>query len=168
MSHTAFILMLFSPKGRCNPCGLLKLALVLLALQALALAVFLALDVPIENPLFLPFKVAFLWLAATATLKRLHDLGLGGQWIVYALLATVLWTVVMGIFALALYGVEASVPGSPGFLAYAIASSAPLVLAAVYLHCVCGEPDENRFGPVPGPSGFSMPEPAVIMPTARA
>ncbi|MDX2287875.1 MAG: DUF805 domain-containing protein [Hyphomicrobiaceae bacterium] len=163
MSAAPVLANLFDPRGRCNRKGLMVTALALLLVQvAVGLAMWAA-DVSIHALVVKPVKIAVLWIATVALLKRLHDVGASGWALLWALIATFVWTVLVAGICVSAFGPAVAEIGSSPFLVYLTLVSAPLLAAMLWLHVVPGDAGPNRYGPAPDASGFSMP-PAVSTP----
>jgi uncharacterized membrane protein YhaH (DUF805 family) len=161
MTLTHLALDLFDPRGRCNRKGLLIIACALLALQVAAgLLVWQGVLVP-AGPAMRIGEVLFLLMAASATSKRLHDIGLSALWILAGLGGMVLWSIVLALLLLFTAGATALQPGAAGFMTAVAGTMAPAFAVTLWLHLAKGEPGRNRFGPEPTGLGFSgLPPPA--------
>lgn len=150
-----WIIRLFDPRGRCDRKGLALVALVLLPLQLAFAVLVLGLELAWDHPFALAGKVVFLWIAIAAVVNRLHDLGRGAIWFLYATLIYLAWSVAVAVLAIALFGPEGIATGGAGFYFVLCANCAAMIAALLYVHFKRGEVGANRFGPAPGPDGFS-------------
>lgn len=139
----------FDPRGRTGRAGLLVMALALLVLEMAAAALVLTLDLPLTGPLALGLKAAFFWIATAALSKRLHDLGKSAWLIAKGASGVVLWSAAVSIVLMVVLGTAAMEPGQAGYMISVAATTAPVLLAILWLHCAPGMPGPNRFGPPP-------------------
>lgn len=151
---------ILDPRGRVNRTGLLLLAAVMLGAQASlhgARYVTGVQPVPLIEYLF---GVGLFWLGYVALSKRLHDIGCGVQCVATGITAVAVTSVAVAIMIAAVAGEDALLPGAPGYLAVAAVVFLPTLAATVWIHCAPGDPQSNRFGPVPGDSGFARQDKA--------
>jgi uncharacterized membrane protein YhaH (DUF805 family) len=146
---SAGLLDLFDPRGRINRVGLLAVAIVLLALEIVALAIFYLAGGDSSGPLIIVLKLLFTWLATAAVIKRLHDLGLGASTLVKAALAIVLWSVVLSAALMILLGDAAMAEGEIGFWLSVGGTVAPVLVLILWLHVARGMAGPNTYGPEP-------------------
>lgn len=146
---------LLNPRGRCNRRGLAVIALVLLPAQLLFFAAISAFGGDFSSPVAVAIKVAFLWMAVVAVIKRLHDLGRGAVWFP---LGFAIWfgcSLVVAVVAIVTFGPDAIAPGTAGFVFVLVGNMAPMVAAMLYLHFKLGDQGPNRFGPACDGHGFA-------------
>ncbi len=149
--------LVFDPRGRCNRKGLLVILLVTLALQGGLFASYLGYGPPVSAPVLTVIKLAFFWIAISATVQRLHDVGHSGWWLAAAFGVLLAWSAIVPVVAFIVFGAEILRPFSPlFFMILGLIYALPLA-GAIWLHVAKGEAASNRFGPVPGSSGFSVP-----------
>ncbi|MEZ5843948.1 MAG: DUF805 domain-containing protein [Hyphomicrobiaceae bacterium] len=148
--------MLLDPRGRIDRKGLLILAIALLALQAMFAAVLGAGLIDIHGAPAITIKLAFLWVAIVAASKRLHDLGRSAWWIAIAFVSMIVWGVVAVLAVFPVYGRDMLVPGSEGYVAALALNMVPILAATLWMHFARGETSDNRYGPVPDDTGFSI------------
>jgi uncharacterized membrane protein YhaH (DUF805 family) len=145
------ITMLFDPRGRTNREELLVSAGILVALEFAATFV-----VPIgdflTSPLHMCLKGFALWVGCVALIRRLHDCGMSGWTLLGGFAALCMWTAVVALSALFVFGRNILVPASPGYIVVLGLVMMPVVGAALWLHLQAGELHSNRFGSVS--SGF--------------
>lgn len=146
---------LLSPAGRCDRRGLLIIALVLLTLQVVAGFALLVSGASIHGPAALALDLLFVWLGTVALVKRLHDIDRRGWWLAAATVVLLLWSVVLTIGLMLVLPAASFAPGEPGYLASIAGLMLPVFAAILWLHCVPGQPTENRFAPVPDGWGFA-------------
>lgn len=158
--------LVFDPRGRCNRKGLLVLMLVTLFLQSGFGALVFGLGLALNGPVALVIKLTFVWVAISATVQRLHDIGKSGWWLLAAITGLIVWIALWGgVVPLAVamnYGVEHVRLFSPLFYVFVVISYLPVIAGALWLHFRKGEDVANRFGPVPNGTGFARcqrPEP---------
>lgn len=156
MSVTAHARNLLDPRGRANRAGLLRIALLLLAADALAVAAVLCNLVDPVGPAIVAFKGVSLWIATAAVSKRLHDLGLCTCYLARGLIATAVWSVVVALALMAVFTpMELTDTGHRAFWINVVVVSVPVLAAILWLHAKRGEAGANRFGPEPDASGFA-------------
>lgn len=146
---------LIDPRGRCNRQGLLVLTVVALTIQTVA-GVGLAMNgQPLHGKLALALNAPIFWIGAMAVLKRLHDMGRTGWWVPAMTAAWIAWAFVATFIAVALFGPQSVSEGSVGFWIVFAMIVLPAFGGLLYLHAAAGEPTANKYGEVPGPTGFS-------------
>lgn len=145
---------LLDPRGRADRRGLLWLALVLLALQGVLFGALALGWLDMANPALITAKVLILWVSTVAVIKRLHDVGLSGIWVLAGFGGWSLLTTVIAIVMVAIVGLDALRPTSPHYWTTMTLSMVPVVVAMLWLHLAPGERRPNRFGVPPGPTGF--------------
>jgi uncharacterized membrane protein YhaH (DUF805 family) len=160
----------FDPRGRADRKGLAMIAGALIVVQSVGYGALMALGLSLQGLAANFIHIFFCAVTMIAVTKRLHDLGRSGWWVLAAVAAWIAWTVVV-VFAIVFgFGPEA-VEGEgammgPAFLMSVVAALAPLLCGAVWLHCARGEPGTNRFGPAPGATGLSHPNPRTFAASA--
>lgn len=148
---------LFDPRGRCSRAGLLAVAGVLLAADALVLALILFTGASLTGPAALAFKLGSVWVATAAVAQRLHDLDLSAWWIAKWLVAQIGWSIVVAALLLTRFNArDAMDPSHVAFWLNLVATSTPLLVALVWLHFARGTPGPNRFGAEPDGRGFGL------------
>ncbi|MCB1512697.1 MAG: DUF805 domain-containing protein [Hyphomicrobiaceae bacterium] len=149
---------LFDPRGRADRRGLLWLAIVLLALQGALFGILfsgLTMDrIGIVTPLLVAAKLLILWVSIVAVIKRLHDVGLSGIWMLVGFGGWSLFTTIVAAGMLMVVGLDAMRPTSAHYWTTMGLSMLPVVVLMMWLHLAPGERRPNRFGVPPGPSGF--------------
>ncbi len=160
MPSLNLILAIADPRGRVNRKALLGIALSLIAIQTVAFAVqFLTTSAVIQFTAAV-VKLACLWLATSAAIKRLHDLGLTGWWVPAGVLILFVWTLIAAFVSFLVYGDAVGVPGTFEFGVYAAAVMSWPLAVTVWLHYARGEAGANRYGPAPDENGLSHPSDA--------
>jgi len=158
MPQSTTLLYWIDPRGRCNRKGLAKIALVVLAVQAvLAIGVW-QVGIDLRSSGLMLLNLGFVWLATTAVIKRLHDLGLSGWWIIGALFGFLVWSMGLSLVAMTAWGAEALLPGSAHFTVCVALNIALVIAVTLWLHLAKGDAGDNAYGPVPGTEGFSGPD----------
>lgn len=147
--HLAALIDLFDPRGRINRAGLLAVAIVLLVLELGAAGLCYLAEVPTTGFVFGALKLLFTWLATAAVIKRLHDLGLGAGMLLKASLGVILWSVILTIVLMALFGDAAMQEGKIGFWMSVGGTVAPVLVLILWLHVARGVEGPNVFGPEP-------------------
>ena len=137
------------PRGRCNRKGLLGVAIALLSLQALALAAWYMTASPPIHVLAGVVKIGCVWIAASAAIKRLHDLGLSGWWLPVSFMVLLIWSVIASFFSLLAFGPAVLTYNSFEFMIYASAVMIWPVAGTLWLHFAKGDEGHNRYGAPP-------------------
>lgn len=152
-----FIAQMLDPRGRCNRMALLYWAGGVLIVQVLLVGVLLAVDADPRHPLVQVMNVAFLWMAFSATAKRLHDIGSSAWWALGFFLLWMIGCLAIGVAVFFTFGPEAMDPGTTVYFAMLGLFGAPVLFALVWLHAKPGEAGANRFGLEPYGAGVSGP-----------
>lgn len=137
------------PRGRCNRKGLLGVAVALLTLQTLAIAALYITASPPIQVLAGVVKMGCLWIAASAAIKRLHDLGLSGWWLPVSLMVLLIWSVIASFLSLLAFGQAVLSYNSLEFMIYASAVMIWPVVGTLWLHFAKGDVGHNRYGAPP-------------------
>jgi uncharacterized membrane protein YhaH (DUF805 family) len=145
----------FDPRGRVNRKGLVVLAAILLGAQFGVLGAQKLFVLDIGPGLEIAINLVLLWIGLAGVSKRMHDLDVGAWHLLWSTMLLVVAAVGSAIVSVYYLGDEAMVPGNLGYLIVACVVLSPVVFATVWLHCAIGTDTANRFGPAPGPSGFS-------------
>lgn len=158
---------IIDPRGRADRRGLAILAAILIGFQGGIYGALIAAGADLNSGPALVFHIAFGWLGLVAISKRMHDLGVTAWRLVAGAIGMIVWSVAGSLAILFWFGEEAVTPGGPGMIAIVAAAIIPLAAVTLWLHFARGDLGANRFGPVPGPLGFSMPKAARRAPNAR-
>jgi uncharacterized membrane protein YhaH (DUF805 family) len=146
------------PRGRCNRKGFLTIALAFLAVQFAVAGLFWLFGIETDNTTNLLLNAPILWIGSTVCFKRLHDVGLSGWWLPGAF---VIWFVTV-LVSLALISIaladDALDPGQMAFYVAFVAITLPVFGALLWLHTAPSVETANKYGPIAGPMGLSMPE----------
>jgi len=137
---------LFDPRGRASRRDFLAVAVALFALQVLALLLMWAVEEEAGRVSSLPLNVLFLYMATTATCRRLHDLGRSGWWLPLALILWMGAGIIVTLSLALVFGAHTVQPGAPVFWCVFMMLLVPPLLAALWLHLEDGDPAPNRFG----------------------
>jgi uncharacterized membrane protein YhaH (DUF805 family) len=146
------------PRGRCNRKAFLTIALAFLAIQFAVAGVFWLFSIETDNTTNLLLNVPILWIGSTVCFKRLHDVGRSGWWLPGSFViwfTTVLISLALISIALADNALD---PGQPAFYVAFATITLPVFGALVWLHTAASVETANKYGPVAGPLGLSMPE----------
>lgn len=146
---------LFDPRGRCNRQGFLALALALLALQTVAGIILAVNGKPIDGPLAMTLNAPLVWIGAMAVLKRLHDMGRTGWWVLGGFVTWLIGAIGIAMIAAMVLGPDNIQQGSLGFWIVFAMITLPAFGALLYMHAAPGDETANKYGEVPGPLGFS-------------
>lgn len=147
---------LLDPRGRASRTGLLKVAALLMAADIALVIVLAGTGTGFTGSGAIMFKLASVWLATVAAVKRLHDLDLSGWLIAKGLAAVIGWSIVVSSALLTTY--DAADALNPAHLAFWLNlgfTSAPVLAALVWLHVAPGTPGFNSHGSEPAARGFS-------------
>ncbi len=145
----------FDPRGRVDRQGLIIFAAVLIGLQVGAYGALWMNVIDLDCGVALVLDVFFGWMGLAAVSKRLHDLNLSAWRLAAAMAGCVAWCFVFSLAVVFVMGEDAFVSGGLGMIVAMTGALAPLAALTLWLHCVKGHKTDNRFGPMPGPSGFS-------------
>ncbi len=154
------------PRGRADRRGLAVLAAILIGGQVGIYGALIASGADLNSGPAALVHLSFGWLGLVAISKRMHDLGVTAWRLVVGAIGMIIWSVAGSLAILFWFGEEAVTPGGPGMIAMMAAAIIPLAAVTLWLHFARGDVGENRFGPVPGPFGFSMPKAARRAPNA--
>jgi uncharacterized membrane protein YhaH (DUF805 family) len=146
------------PRGRCNRKAFLTIALAFLAIQLTVAALFWLFGIETSNTMNLVLNAPILWIGSTVCFKRLHDVGRSGWWLPGSF---VIWftTVILSLALISLMLDETAFdPGQPAFYAAFAAITLPVFGALLWLHTAPSVAGANKYGPLAGPNGLSMPE----------
>ncbi|MCH9809027.1 MAG: DUF805 domain-containing protein [Alphaproteobacteria bacterium] len=158
MSFIQQVLEVANPRGRCNRKALLGIALALLSIQALAVLVHWLSQSPIVHTAATVVELGCLWIATSAAIKRLHDLGRTGWWVPGFLLALFVWTLLVSFGSFLTMGDAVTQIGSPQFIIHVCVVMVPPVAATIWLHFAPGNPGRNKYGPEPDETGLASPQ----------
>lgn len=166
LEHAAVVgRQLVDPRGRCNRQGLLALTVVALALQAVGGSMLAFAGKALDGALAMSLNAPIFWVGAMAVLKRLHDIGRTGWWVLASSAAWIVWAFVATFAAVAIFGQGAIAEGSLGFWIVFAMIVLPAFGGLLFLHAAPGDTAVNRYGEVPGPTGFSpAPKREVLVP----
>lgn len=150
------VLQIADPRGRCNRKALLGIALALLSLQAVAVLAHWFTQNEVVHFAASAVEIACLWIATSAAIKRLHDLGYSGWWVPGSAVALFVWMLVASFVSYLTLGESVAVVGSPQFMVYASAVMVWPLAATVWMHFAKGVEGPNKYGPEPDDSGLSL------------
>jgi uncharacterized membrane protein YhaH (DUF805 family) len=154
----AILLEACRPSGRCNRKALAELAVVLLVTQIAAALLLYRLGADELSPAALLTSAVLLWPTTTLGIKRLHDIGLSAWRLLWAVGGVIAWSTLVALVLVVTLGEDAVQPGGIGlFLAQAL-TTLPVLGLVLWLHFARGEPETNRYGPVPAGFGIA-PDP---------
>lgn len=156
MSHLT-IADIIDPRGRTDRKGLIVGAVILIGLQLGIYGAQAATGSPLPLAVFSGLQAVFVWLSLVLVAKRLHDLGFGLRHALAGLATIAAMGFATALGAATLFGEEALLPGGTGYFALAAAIFTPFAAITIWLHCAPGQKVANRYGEVPGPTGFSHP-----------
>jgi uncharacterized membrane protein YhaH (DUF805 family) len=152
---------LLDPRGRADRRALFATTVGLLVVQFVLASVYMALGGDVTGNLFVGLNLALLWVGGVVLVKRLHDIGWSGWWI---LPAVVFWIVGLTLlvlalaFAVGLDRFQTALTTYPLLHALLTAVGAlPPFGGLLWLQACPGAPTANRFGTPPAAYGFSVP-----------
>lgn len=148
------ILALFHYRGRCSRTGFIVFGAILLGIQISIGVVLMALGRSPDGPLGLILNLPLFWLAFTALVRRLHDIGHSGWWVVGAIFVSVVWTISAGLGAGLVLDPNALTPEHAQFYLLVVVVLLPPMSMVVWVHAKPGFAGTNRHGPVPEGFGF--------------
>ena len=161
MANVSFI-DIFDPRGRADRRGLAIAAIVLLIAQTFAFAAMTALETDLNSGHAYVIHSLFAGVALVAVVKRMHDFGRGAGIVAAAFGALVVWSFALTAAVITVLGEDSFMPGGPALPISLTGMALPVLAAALWLHVKKGHVGDNRFGPAPGPSGFSHPHPNLL------
>lgn len=94
-------------------------------------------------------KALAYWIGIVGVIKRLHDVGQSGWWVLGGAAAICIWSAVIGIGMVALLGLGSLHPGETGYIVTLGLLMLPPLGMTLWLHLAEGETGMNRFGPEP-------------------
>lgn len=157
MSFVSRVFQIADPRGRCNRKALLGIAIALLSVQALAFLLHSFASQQIVHLCASAIELICLWIATSAAIKRLHDLGYSGWWVPGSILALFTWMLIASFVCFLTLGSSVARVGSPEFLVYAAAAMVWPIAATIWLHFAKGQEGPNRYGPEPDETGLATP-----------
>jgi uncharacterized membrane protein YhaH (DUF805 family) len=151
--------LLFDPRGRVTRQDLLVAAIIMV------LADLAAGSLAGDGHIGLVCKSVVLWMGCAAVIKRLHDVGRSGWWVLGGMAAICIWTAVIGLGAMFTLRLDTLDAGSTGYIILFSVLMLPALGITLWLHLAEGDAFMNRFGPVPAglaaaPEGSSVSAPA--------
>ncbi len=149
---------LFDPRGRIDRKGLLLLAVCLFAAQIAVyggawLGLYAARAIAVQG-----FELLSLWVCMVAAIKRLHDIGYGAVWVMIGFGAKCLFALGLVVSVMLVWGLQALETGTSSYWTVVGLTMLPAVAGTLWLHVKPGERRTNRYGMVPGRTGFSEPQ----------
>lgn len=151
----ALIVSMMDPRGRCDRRGLLLAALVMLGVEVAMLLGLWATGGSLSHPVLFPIKAGLIYLAISAAIQRLHDLGHSGWALLWAAIGLMAWAAVLAIGAISQLPPERLVPGEIGHVIVFGGTLVPLLAGLLWLHFSPGQAGSNDYGPAPGSFGFA-------------
>ena len=148
---------LLDPRGRVNRIGLLYVAGGLLALQVITYGLAWA---GLYHPRTIGvqfFELMALWICMAAAIKRLHDIGYGAIWVLIGFAAEFCFALMLVVGVLVTMGQAALDEGSSSYWTVIGLTMLPALVGTIWLHIQPGQQWDNRFGDVPGRTGFGAP-----------
>lgn len=146
---------IFDPRGRVSRIGLIVIAAVVVGVQAGIYGASYVTNSTLPPAVETALDIVFAWLGYVSVSKRLHDIGYGAGLLLAGIAGISLAAVVTAVGVARVFSEDQLMPGGIGFLAVAAVVFIPVIAAVIWLHCKPGHPFANRFGPVPGTTGFS-------------
>lgn len=150
---------LIDPRGRCDRRAMFYASLGLLAVTLLCTAVLGLAGADLGGLPFQAFNLVLTWAFVCSLIKRLHDLGRSGWWIIAAFAFWIVASfVIVAALSLAIGPTrfQAALLTQPLlYAALVIAMSLPPFGGLLWMQAAPGDTKVNRFGPVPSAFGFS-------------
>ncbi|MFM9975060.1 MAG: DUF805 domain-containing protein [Beijerinckiaceae bacterium] len=156
---------LFDPRGRADRSDLLIAAGILIVLEVLMLLLQNAPGGFGSAPVY-ALQGLMLFIGTVVTIRRLHDLGRSGWWILGGIAGFCIWTAIIAVSGLFVSGRELLSPGSNSIMVFGGLLMLPALGVTLWLHLADGEPFKNRFGYPPGSDRLRTPS-GSIEPTAH-
>ncbi|MBN9064553.1 MAG: hypothetical protein BGP06_06905 [Rhizobiales bacterium 65-9] len=157
MAFLRILEMFFSPRGRMSRKGLLVAVGLLAVLETVGASMIWIARIDPASVVIVALKGVFVWIAAAAICKRLHDIGLSAWWLPTAAALEFAWTATLAVTMFVSVGIEQMQPGAESHSILLAGCAAPIIAAALWLHVSEGQASGNTYGPTPGRSGFSLP-----------
>jgi len=158
MAPVPMLTALMDPRGRTNRKGLLVAAGLLLAAE-LAIAFWIWMTGRSFGDILLwPIKAVLIYMAISAAVRRIHDIGLSAWRLFGAFLVLMVWSFGLAVTVILNVSPEQMAPGQLGSTIVTIGIAVPMVGAMLWLHFAPGKAKQNEFGPVPTGLGFSESE----------
>jgi uncharacterized membrane protein YhaH (DUF805 family) len=149
---------LIDPRGRVGRSEMLMLAAVLIGLEVLAAVITVQVGDNGASPVFI-LKLLMLLIGLTATIKRLHDIGYSGWWILGGAAILCMWTAIVAVGGLFVMGREVLMPGSTSHMTILALAMLPAIAMTLWLHVAAGEPYKNEYGNPSAPLSSSQTRP---------
>ncbi|MBU2583593.1 MAG: DUF805 domain-containing protein [Alphaproteobacteria bacterium] len=151
------VLQIADPRGRCNRKALLTIAVALLATQSVTCLIHATIENMAAQIAATAVELACIWVATSAAIKRLHDMGQSGWWVPGFFLALLVWTLLVSFGSFLAFGDAVTSIGSTEFMIHtAIVTALPFAVT-IWLHFASGDKGPNRYGPEPDETGISAP-----------
>ncbi len=166
MSLQPLILSLIDPRGRCNRKGLFVAAAIMLGAEIILGLGLWASERTLDDPLVVAIKAALIYLAFSAAIQRLHDLGRSAWAMLWASLAMLGWSLALAFAVVLQMPPDAMEPGKLGFAIVFGGIALPMLAMLLWLHFAPGEAKPNKYGPIPEGLGFARATPSDIEPVA--
>ena len=147
------------PVGRCNRTGMILVSTYVVSIEAGFLGALWAGGWTADGVAADLLRLFCLWMSFASFSKRLHDLGRSAWWLIGGAAVLIAWLCLISAALAILGGSAALQPGSPLFKLSVAAAVMPMIAAIFYLHLAAGQSEDNHYGPVPAPIGFSQPRP---------
>lgn len=144
-------------RGRCNRAGFAAFAVAVVGVQIAIGLVLMALGLRPDGPVGILLNLPFFWFAFTALVRRLHDMGYSGWWVVGAIVLALVWSIVIGIGSAFVLDPRHLLPPHAEFFALVAAVLLPQLAMLIWVHVAPSEPHANRHGPVPTGIAFTLP-----------
>jgi uncharacterized membrane protein YhaH (DUF805 family) len=147
--------LLFDPRGRAGRTELLLGASVMLGLEMVCLMLWAQFGESVSS-LVVVIKAVEILIGVSATIKRLHDTGHTGWWVLGGAAILCMWTAVVALGGIMLVGRDVLIAGSIGHLVILGLVMLPALGMTLWLHLAEGVVYKNKYG-VPPNSLFAKP-----------
>jgi uncharacterized membrane protein YhaH (DUF805 family) len=133
---------LLDPRGRFSRSDMLSIAIGMVIFEVIAA------QFPANSEILVKFLYAMvIWIGIAATMKRLHDTGHSGWWLLGGAAFLCMWTAVIAIGGLFILGREVLSPGSSGHFMTLGLVMLPAIAMTLWLHVAKGVAYKNQYGP---------------------
>jgi uncharacterized membrane protein YhaH (DUF805 family) len=156
---------LLDPRGRADRSAMFATTVGLLAVQFALAGVFALFGGDLTGHVFLGLNLALFWVGGSVLIKRLHDIGWSGWWILPAI---AFWVIGLMLLVLTLSFAVGHERFQAALATYPVLHAAlvgvgmlPPFGGLLWLQACPGSPTANRFGAPPDTFGFSTGHVAV-------
>jgi len=149
MSVASNVVRLMHIRGRCNRTGFVAIGAGAIAAQLALGLVLLSLGIAPDSLVGILLNLPFFWLAFAAIVRRLHDVGHSGWWVVGAIVFSIGWSIAVGFGAANMLDPHHLFPPEPQFFLLVAVVLLPPLAMITWVHAAPSEPRTNRHGAQP-------------------